>query len=154
MLGVPAGPGGPGGPAGPVGPVGPVGPDTPTDQVPSPRKNVVLLAVPEARRAVPTVPVEILEAFREVRDAPDPLNVVAVIVAPVKLPEASRATIVEAPLAEDAVVLAFAMVPLEMLEALRLVSEAPDPENVVAVIVSPAKFPLASRATIVLAPFT
>jgi len=143
----PVAPVGPGGPGGPAGPVGPVGPDTPTDQVPSPRKNVVLLAVPEARRAVPTVPVEILEAFREVRDAPDPLNVVAVIVAPAKLPDASRATIVDAPLAEDAEVRALSRVPVDMFDAFRDVIDEP-----LAVITLAEKLPDASLATMVDAP--
>jgi hypothetical protein len=44
------------------------------------------------------------DAFKLVKDAPEPLNVVAVIVAPVKLPEASRATILFAPLELVAVV--------------------------------------------------
>jgi hypothetical protein len=34
-------------------------------QVESPRRKVEALAVPEAKRAVPTVPLEILEAFNE-----------------------------------------------------------------------------------------
>ena len=118
-------------------------------QVWSPRKYVELLAVPEAKRAVATVPEDRLEAFKVVRLAPEtapnepdqvpevivptdtklaavvilgcdavvtvpavvalvavvalPLKV-AVIVPAEKLPEASRATIVEAPLDELAVV--------------------------------------------------
>jgi hypothetical protein len=82
-----------------------------------------------------------------------PLNVVAVIVAAVKFPLASRATIVEAPLAEAAVVRALAIVPVDILEALSAVIEAPEPVNVVAVMPAAAKLPEASRATIVLAPF-
>jgi hypothetical protein len=46
-------------------------------QVESPRKNVVALAVPVAKRAVATVPDERFEAFSAVKDAPDPLNVPA-----------------------------------------------------------------------------
>jgi hypothetical protein len=103
--------------------------------VPSPRKNVVALAVPVAKRAVPTVPDDKFEAFKLVKFAPltapkdpdqvpevivptvaklaaevmlgcaavvtvpavvaAPLNV-AVIVPALKLPEASRATTLEA----------------------------------------------------------
>ena len=48
------------------------------DQVPSPRRNVVELAVPEPRRAVPTVPVERLDAFSAVSAAPLPENDVPV----------------------------------------------------------------------------
>jgi hypothetical protein len=68
-------------------------------QVESPRKNVELLAVPEASRAVGTVPADKLEAFNDVSPEPAPVTVVNVPVLAVKLPEASRATIVEAPLA-------------------------------------------------------
>jgi len=57
-----------------------------------------------------------------VRLAPDPLNVVAVIVPAVKFPEALRATIVEAVFAEVAVV-------AELGIDVRL---APDPSNDVA----------------------
>ena len=52
--------------------------------VPSPRKKVVELAVPEPRRAVETVPVERLDAFRAVRPEPLPVNDVPVT-APVRL---------------------------------------------------------------------
>jgi hypothetical protein len=125
-------------------------------QVESPRKYVELLAVPEAKRAVGTVPLAIAEAFKLVKDAPEPLNVVAVIVAPVKLPLASRATIVEAPLAEAAVVLALAKVPVEILEAFSVDTLAPLPFKVpikfVADMLAAVKLPEASRATIVLAP--
>jgi len=60
-----------------------------------------------------------------------PLNVVAftvvaVITAAVKLPEASRATIVEAPLAEAAVVQALSRVPLDTAVAFKLVMFAPE----------------------------
>ena len=53
-------------------------------QVPSPRRNVDELAVPEPRRAVPTVPDAKFEAFNEVSEAPLPENDVPVT-APVKL---------------------------------------------------------------------
>ena len=81
-------------------------------QVESPRKNVVLLAVPEAKRAVGTVPELITEAFKLVRNEPPAMMLVAVTLLAVKLPEASRATIVEAPFAEAAVVYMLAIVPV------------------------------------------
>jgi hypothetical protein len=46
----------------------------------SPRKYVVLLAVPVARRAVGTVPEDKLEALSAVKEAPDPATDVAVTV--------------------------------------------------------------------------
>lgn len=61
-------------------------------QVPSPRKYDELLAVPVPRRAVPTVPVDKLEAFNAVIAAPDPEIVPAltsdepVIVVPLIVP--------------------------------------------------------------------
>jgi hypothetical protein len=93
--------------------------------------------------ALSSVPEEILEALIPVKATPLPetfvkapvvplnvvaLDVVAVITLPAKDPSASRKTIVEAPLADAAVVNALPMVPLEILEALMLVSEAPLPE--------------------------
>jgi hypothetical protein len=54
-------------------------------QVLSPRRKVVLLAVPLPRRAVATVPLERLLALRVVRLAPEPLNVPAVSVSVVLL---------------------------------------------------------------------
>jgi hypothetical protein len=45
-------------------------------QVESPRKNVDELAVPEASRAVPTVPLEIFAAFKLVTFEPVPLNAI------------------------------------------------------------------------------
>ena len=81
--------------------------------------------------AEPIVPLEIFEALMLVRAAPlpdiAPLKVVAVIVLALKLPPASRATIVEAPLAEEAVVLALSIVPEEMLEALMADTLEPSP---------------------------
>jgi hypothetical protein len=62
-----------------------------------------------------------------VRDAPDPLNKVAVTTFPAKEPLVSLATIVEAPLALAAVVLALAIVPAEILDALILVMVKPAP---------------------------
>jgi hypothetical protein len=123
----------------------------------SPRRNVDALGVPDAaKRATGAVPLARAEAFNDVTAAPEPLNVVAVIVAPVKLPEASRATMVEAPLEDDAVVLALAKVPVEILEAFSVDTLAPLPFKVpikfVADTLAAVKLPEASRATIVLAP--
>jgi hypothetical protein len=53
----------------------------------------------------------------------------AVIVFAAKLPEASRATIVEAPFTLVAVVLAFATVPLDIAVPFNEVKEAPEPLN-------------------------
>jgi hypothetical protein len=112
------------------------------------------------------VPEEMLEALIAEIEAPVPLNVAVTILAP-KEPLASRDTMVDAPLASDAVVLALAIVPLEIFDALIAVSATPLPDtlvnapvvplkvvalDVVAVITLPAKDPLASRNTIVLAP--
>jgi hypothetical protein len=83
-------------------------------------------AVPEAKRAVPTVPLEIFEAFKLVSADPSPVTVVSIAVLAVKLPEASRAIIVEAPLAEAAVVLALSIVPLDIAVAFKLVMFAPE----------------------------
>jgi len=87
-----------------------------------------------------------------VNEAPEPLNVVAVITFAVKEPVALRETIVDAPLASEAVVLALAIVPLDMLDALIAVKPPPAPLTVVNVPTLAAKDPLASRATMVLAP--
>jgi hypothetical protein len=112
--------------------------------------------------ALAMVPDEMLEALIAVRATPCPDTLVKVPVVPVTTlavndPFASLATIVEAPLAEAAVVLALAIVPLDMLEALIAVRATPLPETevkvpVVPVITFPAKEPLASRTTIVEAP--
>jgi hypothetical protein len=45
-------------------------------QVESPRKNVVLLAVPDAKRAVFIVPLEMFAAFKLVTFEPVPLNAI------------------------------------------------------------------------------
>jgi hypothetical protein len=92
-------------------------------QVESPRKYVELLAVPEARRAVATVPELILEAL--IADNPEPS---AVITPAENSPDAPRRTIVEAPLAVAAVVLALSIVPEVMLEALIADKATPLPE--------------------------
>lgn len=99
-----------------------------------------------------TVPEARLEAFNDVTPEPAPVIVVNVPVLAVKLPEASRATIVEAPLAEAAVVLALSKVPVVMLDALRLVIPEPAPVMVVNVPTLAEKLPFASRAMIVEAP--
>ena len=52
--------------------------DVTVAKVESPLKNVDELAVPEPNLAVGTVPEAILEAFKFVKDAPEPLKVVAV----------------------------------------------------------------------------
>jgi hypothetical protein len=89
-------------------------------------------------RALSSVPLAMLDALMLVIATPfpettskDPVvaeTFVAVTTLPAKEPFASRNTIVEAPLAESAVVNALPIVPLEILEALMLVSEAPLPE--------------------------
>jgi hypothetical protein len=81
-----------------------------------------------------------------------PLNVVAVIVLALKLPPASRATIVEAPLAEAAEVLALSKVPVVIAEALIAVIAEPSPEKDEPVIAPAANSPEAPRRTIVEAP--
>jgi hypothetical protein len=116
--------------------------------------------------ALAIVPDEIFEALIAESVAPLPLNV-AVIMFALKLPLASRATIVDAPFASEAVVLALAIVPELIFEALIAVSATPLPEtlvnepvvplkvvalDVVAVMRLAVKFPFASRATIVDAP--
>jgi hypothetical protein len=98
-----------------------------------------------------------LDALILVRLAPLPEIVVAVTTFAAKDPLASRDTMVDAPLASDAVVLAFAIVPEAMFEALIAVSATPFPDTevnvpVVPVITFPAKEPLASRTTRVEAP--
>jgi hypothetical protein len=84
------------------------------------------LALVAVVRALAIVPEDMEEAFSDVIEAPEPLKVVAVIVAPVKLPEASLATIVEAPLELEAVVLALFKVPEDMEEAFSDVMFAPE----------------------------
>jgi hypothetical protein len=107
--------------------------------------------------ALATVPVDTFDPLRAVRAEPLPDTEVKVPAFAVKLPDESRATIVLAPLAEAAVVLALSKVPEVTLEALIAVNEVPLPDMlvkvpVVPVITFPEKDPLASRATIVEAP--
>jgi hypothetical protein len=99
-------------------------------------------------------------------EAPLPLKVAVTTLAP-KEPLASRDTMVDAPLASEAVVRALANVPEVTLEAFMAVKATPLPEtlvnepvvplkvvalDVVAVMVLAANDPLESRNTIVLAP--
>jgi len=116
--------------------------------------------------ALAIVPDEMFEALIADKVAPLPLNVAVIIFAP-KLPLESRATIVEALFASEAVVLALAIVPELIFDALIAVSATPLPDtlvnepvvplkvvalDVVAVITFAVKLPFASRATIVDAP--
>jgi hypothetical protein len=109
-----------------------------------PRSTIVLapFAVAAVVRAFATVPVVTFDPLIADIEAPPPIKLVAVIAFAVKFPEASLATIVDAPLPEAAVVAELGM----------LVKDAPEPLNVVAVITLPAKDPAALRETIVLAP--
>jgi hypothetical protein len=98
-----------------------------------------------------------LEALIAVKATPLPETAVnepdvPVITFPAKEPSASRRTIVEAPLAEAAVVLALSKVPEEILEALMAVRATPLPETDSAVIAPALKDPPASRKIIVAAP--
>ena len=105
-------------------------------------------------RSPESVPLTTLEASIFFKASiPEPENTEAVTTFALKDPEASLATMVEAPFADAAVVLAFAKVPDETLEALSAVKSAPEPENVVAVIRLALKDPEASLATMVEAPF-
>jgi hypothetical protein len=123
--------------------------------------RVTMVDAPLASEAVvlalAIVPLAILEALIAVRATPLPDTEVNVPALAVKLPEASLATMVEAPLAEAAVVRAFAIVPDEMFDALIAVRATPLPDTevkvpVVPVITLPAKDPSASRTTRVEAP--
>jgi hypothetical protein len=122
------------------------------------RATIVLapLASEAVVLALAIVPLDMFEALiAEIAEPlPDkaPLKVVAVIVLALKLPPASRATIVEAPLAEAAVVLALSIVPVVIAEALIAVIAEPLPEKEVPVIAPAANSPDAPRRTIVLAP--
>jgi hypothetical protein len=98
--------------------------------------------------ALATVPVVIDVPFKAVKAEP-----LAVITFAVKLPEPSRATIVEAPLDEEAVVLALSIVPADILEAFNAVILPPAPDKVINVPTLAEKLPFVSLATIVEAPF-
>ena len=84
-----------------------------------------------------------------VNDAPEPLNDVAVITPALNAPEASLETIVEAPFADAAEVLALSKLPEEMFDAFKDVKAEPSPENDDAVITPAANAPEASLETIV-----
>jgi hypothetical protein len=120
-----------------------------------PRRTIVEapLAIAAVVLAFAIVPVAILEALIAVKATPLPDIEVAVIPPALKLPDESRETIVEAPLAEAAVVRALATVPDDRLEALIAVIAVPSPLNEEALITLEPKFPEASRRTIVLALF-
>jgi hypothetical protein len=124
-----------------------------------PRNTIVEapLAVAAVVRALAIVPLEMLLALIAVKEVPLPdmlvkVPVVPVITLPAKDPLESRATIVEAPLAEAAEVLALSKVPVVIAEALIAVRAEPLPEKDVPVIAPAANAPPASRRTIVLAP--
>jgi hypothetical protein len=124
-----------------------------------PRSTIVEapLAVAAVVLALAMVPLDMFDALMAVRDTPLPdilvnVPVVPVITFPAKEPLASRTTIVEAPLAEAAEVLALSMVPLEILLALIAVRAEPLPEKDVPVIAPAANSPEAPRRTIVEAP--
>jgi hypothetical protein len=88
-------------------------------------------------RALAMVPLEMLLALMSVKPAPLPLcapvTVTNVPTLPAKEPLESLATMVEAPFAEAAVVLALAIVPALILDALIAVMVNPDPIKFVAV---------------------
>jgi hypothetical protein len=102
--------------------------------------------------ALAIVPLEILDALIADIFAPFPVNQLAVTPSVAKSPEASRRTIVLAPLEEEAVVLALSRVPVVIAEALMAVRADPLPDIEVAVIAPAANAPPASRRTIVLEP--
>jgi hypothetical protein len=115
------------------------------------------LALAAVVRALAIVPLAILDALIAVSAIPLPEIEVVVTAFAVKFPDASLATIVDAPLADAAVVLAFEIVPLDMLLALMSVKPAPlplcAPETVTKVPTLAEKDPLLSLATMVEAPF-
>jgi hypothetical protein len=84
-------------------------------------------------RAEATVPDVTFEALIAVNATPFPEMLVVVIALAVNEPLASRATMVDAPFAEAAVVLAFAIVPALILEALIDVRVNPAPMKLAAV---------------------
>jgi hypothetical protein len=109
-----------------------------TTRVEAPLAEVALVL------ALSKVPVVIAEALMAVIAEPLPEKDVPVIAPAANSPDAPRRTIVEAPLAELAVVLAFAIVPEAMLDA--LIFEPPDKSPITAaVIVAAAKLPPESR---------
>ena len=116
-----------------------------TTRVEAPLAEVALVL------ALSKVPEEIDEALMAVRAEPLPEKDVPVIAPAANAPPASRRTIVLAPLLEEAVVLAFAIVPEAMLEA--LIFEPPDRSPITAAVtVLAEKLPPESRETIVETP--
>jgi hypothetical protein len=110
------------------------------------RRTIVEAPLAEAAEvlALSKVPVVIAEALIAVRAEPLPEKDVPVIAPAANSPEAPRRTIVEAPLAVAAVVLAFAIVPEAMLDA--LIFEPPDRSPITAAVtVAAAKLPPESR---------
>jgi hypothetical protein len=106
------------------------------------------LAVAAVVRALAIVPLEMLLALMSVKPAPLPLcapeTVTKVPTFAAKDPLESLATMIEAPLALLAVVLAFAMVPALILDALIAVRVNPDPMKFVAIALPVAvTFPVA-----------
>ena len=88
-----------------------------------------------------------------VNDAPEPLNDVAVITPALNAPEASLETMVDAPLEDDADVLALSKLPEEMFDAFSEVNAEPSPEKDDPVIAPALKAPAESLETIFKAPF-
>jgi hypothetical protein len=119
-----------------------------------PRNTIVEapLAVAAVVLALSRVPVVIDEALIAVRAEPLPEKDVPVIAPAANSPDAPRRTIVEAPLLEEAEVLALSIVPEAMLEALIADKATPLPEIERAVISPAPKPPDPSRRTIVAAP--
>lgn len=99
----------------------------------SPRRNVVLFAVPEPRRAVPTVPVERFDAFNDVRLAPEPLKDPEVV-APVTVNEPSVPTLVK----DEFTTLEASVVPVNVLASRALsVCQVPSPRRNVVLFAVP-----------------
>jgi hypothetical protein len=97
-----------------------------TTRVEAPLAEVALVL------ALSKVPVVIAVALIAVRAEPLPEKDVPVIAPAANSPEAPRRTIVEAPLLEEAVVLAFAIVPEAMLDA--LIFDPPDRSPIMAAV--------------------
>jgi hypothetical protein len=119
-----------------------------------PRRTIVEapLALSAVVLAFAIVPLDIFDALIAVKATPLPEIEVVVIAFAVKFPDASLATMVDAPLAEAAVVRALSIVPLDMLLAFMAVKATPLPDMDVVVMAFAVKFPLASLATMVDAP--
>jgi hypothetical protein len=111
-----------------------------------------MLAYAPDTYAEPIVPLEMFEALIAVIAVPLPEKLLAFTTLAEKDPLVSRSTIVEAPLAEEAVVLALSIVPEAMLDALIPVTVAALPLRDTALTRLASKLPLESRRTIVEAP--